>query len=181
MSSVPGLDNPLEKEMSTHSSILAWKIPWREEPGGLQSTGSQESDNDLETKPLTTTVDTAKGIWAIHSEPLRNEENSFQKCLYKSQEKAALIHWNSSSIGRRSLPKVWLLTVTMTDQTSSVGISEGPGAPCTDPGLNVWGTPGWVWVQVPLSITGEANTEVSHVVCAIVQSVSPFRLHHVLH
>ena len=92
MSSVPGLDNPLEKEMSTHSSILAWKIPWREEPGGLQSTGSQESDNDLETKPLTTTVDTAKGIWAIHSEPLRNEENSFQKCLYKSQEKAALIH-----------------------------------------------------------------------------------------
>ena len=34
----------LEKEMITHSSILAWKIPWSEEPGGLQSMGSQESN-----------------------------------------------------------------------------------------------------------------------------------------
>ena len=34
-------DDPLEKEMSTHSSILAWKIPWTEEPGRLQSMGSQ--------------------------------------------------------------------------------------------------------------------------------------------
>ena len=31
-----GLEDPLEKEMATHSSILAWKIPWTEEPGGLQ-------------------------------------------------------------------------------------------------------------------------------------------------
>ena len=38
------LEDPLEKEMATHSSILAWKIPWTEETGGLQSTGSQESD-----------------------------------------------------------------------------------------------------------------------------------------
>ena len=36
-----GQEDPLEKEMATHSSILAWKIPWTEEPGGLQSTGSQ--------------------------------------------------------------------------------------------------------------------------------------------
>ena len=34
-------EDPLEKEMATHSSILVWKIPWTEEPGGLQSTGSQ--------------------------------------------------------------------------------------------------------------------------------------------
>ena len=39
-----GWENPLEKEMATHSSILAWEIPWTEEPGGLQSVGSQESD-----------------------------------------------------------------------------------------------------------------------------------------
>ena len=40
---VPSVDweDPLEKEMATHSSILAWRIPWTEEPGGLQSTGSQ--------------------------------------------------------------------------------------------------------------------------------------------
>ena len=36
-----GRDDPLEKEMANHSSILAWKIPWTEEPGGLQSTGLQ--------------------------------------------------------------------------------------------------------------------------------------------
>ena len=36
-----GWEDSLEKEMATHSSILAWKIPWTEEPGGLQSTGSQ--------------------------------------------------------------------------------------------------------------------------------------------
>ena len=34
-------EDPLEKEMATHSSILAWGIPWTEEPGGLQSMGSQ--------------------------------------------------------------------------------------------------------------------------------------------
>ena len=37
-------EDPLEKEMATHSSILAWEIPWTEELGGLQSMGSQESD-----------------------------------------------------------------------------------------------------------------------------------------
>ena len=36
----------LEKEMATHSSILAWRIPWMEEPGGLQSTGSQRVGHD---------------------------------------------------------------------------------------------------------------------------------------
>ena len=36
-----GWEDPLEEEMATHSSILAWEIPWREEPGGLQSMESQ--------------------------------------------------------------------------------------------------------------------------------------------
>ena len=36
----------LEKEMATHSNILAWKIPWTEEPGGLRSTGSQRVGQD---------------------------------------------------------------------------------------------------------------------------------------
>ena len=36
-----GKGDPLEKKMATHSSILAWRIPWTEEPGGLQSIGSQ--------------------------------------------------------------------------------------------------------------------------------------------
>ena len=37
-----GQEDLLEKEMATHSSILAWEIPWKEKPGGLQSMGSQE-------------------------------------------------------------------------------------------------------------------------------------------
>ena len=39
-------EDPLEKEMATHSSILAWRIPWTVEPGGLQSTGSQRVGQD---------------------------------------------------------------------------------------------------------------------------------------
>ena len=41
-----GQEDLLEKKMATHSSLLAWKIPWTEEPVGLQSTDWQESDND---------------------------------------------------------------------------------------------------------------------------------------
>ena len=41
-----GWEDPLEKEMATHSSILAWRISWTEEPGGLQSTGSQRVGQD---------------------------------------------------------------------------------------------------------------------------------------
>ena len=39
-----GREDPLEKEMATHLSILAWRIPWTEKPGRLQSMGSKESD-----------------------------------------------------------------------------------------------------------------------------------------
>ena len=43
-------EDPLEKEMATHSSILAWRIPWTEELGGLQSTGPKRVGHDLVTK-----------------------------------------------------------------------------------------------------------------------------------
>ena len=45
-----GQEDPLEKEMATHSSILAWRIPWTEEPGGLQSMGLQRVGQNLVTK-----------------------------------------------------------------------------------------------------------------------------------
>ena len=44
--SIPGSEDLLEKEMATHSSILAWEIPWTERPGGLQSMGSQRVGHD---------------------------------------------------------------------------------------------------------------------------------------
>ena len=42
-----GGEDPLEEELATHSSILAWEIPWTEDPGGLQSMGSQKSWTQL--------------------------------------------------------------------------------------------------------------------------------------
>ena len=41
-----GQEDPLEKNIATHSSILAWRIPWKEEPGGLQSMGLQRVGHD---------------------------------------------------------------------------------------------------------------------------------------
>ena len=46
MTSILGLEDPLEEEMATHSSILAWEIPWTEKSGGLQSMGSQRVRQD---------------------------------------------------------------------------------------------------------------------------------------
>ena len=43
---IPGSGRSLEKGMATHSSILAWRIPWTEQPGGLQSIGSQTVQHD---------------------------------------------------------------------------------------------------------------------------------------
>ena len=45
-----GREDPLEKEMATHSSILAWKIPWTEEPSGLQSIRLKRAGHNLATK-----------------------------------------------------------------------------------------------------------------------------------
>ena len=45
-----GREDPLEEEVATHSSVLAWKIPWTEEPGGVQSTGLQRSQTLFTTE-----------------------------------------------------------------------------------------------------------------------------------
>ena len=51
-----GQEGPLKKGMATHSSILAWKIPWTEEPGGLHSMGLQRVQHDLATNTFTFTT-----------------------------------------------------------------------------------------------------------------------------
>ena len=48
-----GQEGPLEKEMATHSSILAWRIPWTEEPGGLQFMGLQRVRHDQVSNTFT--------------------------------------------------------------------------------------------------------------------------------
>ena len=52
-----GQEDPLEKEMASHSSILAWKISWAEEPGRLQSLGFQRFRHNLATKQQQTVLD----------------------------------------------------------------------------------------------------------------------------
>ena len=47
----PSQEDPLEKGMATHSSMLAWEVQWTEEAGGLQSVGSQRVGHDWATKP----------------------------------------------------------------------------------------------------------------------------------
>ena len=54
-----GQEDPLEKEMATHFSILAWEIPWREEPGGLQSMGLQRVEHDCSDLAHTPSEDRA--------------------------------------------------------------------------------------------------------------------------
>ena len=51
-----GQEDPTEKEKATHFRILAWEIPWTEEPGGLQPMGSQRVGHDLVTKERQTTT-----------------------------------------------------------------------------------------------------------------------------
>ena len=60
-----GQKNPLEEELATHSRILAWEIPWTEEPGGLQSMGHTESDTTewLNTTLMNVTRDMKQDIW----------------------------------------------------------------------------------------------------------------------
>ena len=63
-----GWEDLLEKEMATHSSILAWRIPWTEEPGGLQFTGSQTVRHDWATSlsfPSHSVCFPRKGCWRI--------------------------------------------------------------------------------------------------------------------
>ena len=59
-----GQEDLLEKEMATHSSILAWRIPWTEESGALQSMGSQRVRHDHATNITTTTASITMIIWA---------------------------------------------------------------------------------------------------------------------
>ena len=55
-----GREDPLEKGMATHSSVLAWEIPWTEEPGRLQSMGSQRVRHDL---AINSSRRNGSGVW----------------------------------------------------------------------------------------------------------------------
>ena len=79
-----GGEDPLEKEMAPHSSTLAWKIPWMEEPGRLQSMGSQRVGHDWATS-----LSLSKCPWQLTSE---HNNKAFQKGLRDCREKAWMGH-----------------------------------------------------------------------------------------
>ena len=61
-------EDPPEESMATHSSILTWRIPWIEEPGGLQSTGLQHNQHNLQldtTEQLSTAQGQGRGRWRM--------------------------------------------------------------------------------------------------------------------
>ena len=63
----PGWEDPLEKEMATHANVLAWEIPWTEEPGGLLSMGLQRVGLDLVMEPPPPTLRASrKASWRKH-------------------------------------------------------------------------------------------------------------------
>ena len=73
-----GSEDPLEKETATHSSILAWRIPWTEEPGGLQSTESQRVGHDsVNSLSLLTCLNKHNPIYNIFNETKPSQTLSF--------------------------------------------------------------------------------------------------------
>ena len=74
-----GQEDPLEKEMATHSSILAWRIQWTEEPGRLQPTGSQRVGHDWVTS-LTFTI----GQWVQMKQTSGESSGFFSLCVHVS-------------------------------------------------------------------------------------------------
>ena len=83
-----GREEPLEEGMAAHSSILAWGIPWTEEPCGLQSMGLQRVGHDSATDPFTWDLNSPNGAWTQYP-----------------------LHWKvkSSPLGHRRSPPTWII------------------------------------------------------------------------
>ena len=87
-----GREDPLEKEMATHSSILAWRIPWTEEPGGLQSMGSQRVGHDWATS-LSLSIRIGLPLWLIVKNPPAMRETWVRSLGWENPlEKAKATH-----------------------------------------------------------------------------------------
>ena len=80
-----GWEDPVEKEMATHSSILAWKIPWTEEPGTLRSTRSQSQTWLSDFTNAMTLV-----FWILSFQPTFSLSSSFIKRLFSSSSLSAI-------------------------------------------------------------------------------------------
>ena len=103
-------EDPLEKGVVTHSSVFAWRIPWTEEPGGLQSMGSQRVGYDWVT--FTSMSLWLQGLWVWRRNSLN--KTGVMECVMKDKQ---LQLWGAKL--RRFLVNVVLPRISQTDQTSA--------------------------------------------------------------
>ena len=86
-----GREDPLEEEMATHSSILAWEIPWTEEPGGLQSTGSQRVRHNWATNTFFFTFRWIQNVllplrsYVLSSEAKMTLQHLYGICIFRGR------------------------------------------------------------------------------------------------
>ena len=85
-------EDPLQKEMATHSSVLAWRTPWTEEPGGLQSMGSQESDTTEQQNQPLAEADLGGNAIQIHKEQKEKIHHGDHYFACKSKSVTATMH-----------------------------------------------------------------------------------------
>ena len=98
-------EDPLEKEMATHSSILAWRIPWMEEPGGLQSTGSDMTERlHFRIRGRLMMVGIIGFLWLLHlnSSKILLQPLSLDRKLWSRFETVCLVGFKTESLSRGS-------------------------------------------------------------------------------
>ena len=91
-----GQEDPLEKEMATHSSLLAWRTPWTEKPGGLQSRGSQRVGHAQSDR-----AHTRRPQCARQDSPRKSVLRSYPRAGVGAEGPRGMIHGNS-------LPEGWV-------------------------------------------------------------------------
>ena len=100
-----GLEDPLEKELSTHSSIFAWKIPWTEEPGRLQSMALQRVEHDwvTNTSPVAQMVKKLPSVREISVISLGQKDHLQKEMATHSSIHAWRIPWTGEPGGLQSI------------------------------------------------------------------------------
>ena len=95
--SIPGLGRSLEKGMATHSSILAWRIPWTEEPGGLQFIGLHEVRQYRSNLAHSINLYTCSSLYVSYTSIKFKNSNEWNqmKCLFKNKSLSGLPRWSS--------------------------------------------------------------------------------------
>ena len=101
-----GWDDSLEKEITTHSSILAWEISWTEEPGGLQSMGSQRVRRNLATGIISTRC-TSPGPWSHH--PLLRTTCAGWKETFTCEHRKGSPESRTAAMGHERRPPTFVL------------------------------------------------------------------------